>query len=221
MPSPKIDRDLLRSAVRKLTKPQLLDLLDDALDLVPKARLAGLVEPHLDTEKLRPKPRKGSRGRTGLLAEVEAFGQASLRGDYYEGFNVNSKNYREKSQGTTTWIAECERLFDRCAEHSKTGDPAETRQAFEILLDLLHRIDDGSGEFVFFADEAGSWQVGVSWLTVLPGWFRCLAATAEPEEFARLVVAVVDEHEKWDRKKHLTAARRVATPEQKRALRGA
>ena len=38
---------------------------------------------------------------------------------------------------------------------------------------------------VFFADEGGSWQVGVDWKSVLPADFRCLAETAGPEEFAR------------------------------------
>ena len=43
------------------------------------------------------------------------------------------------------------------------------------------------------APQAGSWQVGVDWAKVFPCWFECLAATAEPDEYARQVLAVVDE----------------------------
>jgi hypothetical protein len=98
------------------------------------------------------------------------------------------------------------------------SDPAEVCQAFDVLLALLDRIDEGL-DIIFFADEGGSWQVGADWAKVLPAWFTSLSATAEPEEYARRVVEVVDKHEKYRRDKHLAKARRIATPAQRKALR--
>ena len=44
---------------------------------------------------------------------------------------------------------------------------------------------------IFFADEGGSWMVGVDWRQVLPAWFRVLSATASPAEIARRFEAFV------------------------------
>jgi hypothetical protein len=48
-----------------------------------------------------------------------------------------------------------------------------------------------SDEVIFFADEAGSWQVGVDWRTVFPAYFAayfgCLAEAAAADEFAKPV----------------------------------
>ena len=65
------------------------------------------------------------------------------------------------------------------------------REAFDLLFALLRHIDACEDDVIFFADEGGSWQVGVSWKNVLPAYFRCLAETAGPEEFAREVGAAI------------------------------
>ena len=36
------------------------------------------------------------------------------------------------------------------------------REAFELLLGLLRRIDKGD-DVIFFADDEGSWRIGVDW----------------------------------------------------------
>jgi len=166
--------------------------------------------------KLRP----DAKAKAPLLAEVHAFERASLEGEYYESFNVNSKNFLETSTGTRAWIAECRRLLGRCIEANKVPR-AEVRDALERILGLLRHIDEGHDDIVFFADEGGSWQVGVDWAKVFPCWFTCLAATAPPEDYARHVLAAVDEFERFHRDKHLATARRIATPEQRKALQAA
>jgi hypothetical protein len=77
----------------------------------------------------------------------------------------------EKSRGTETWIAECERLFKRCAAAAKKRPDSEAREAFDILFGLLRRIDEAHDEIVFFADEGGSYEVFVDWKNVLPAYF--------------------------------------------------
>jgi hypothetical protein len=72
---------------------------------------------------------------------------------------------------------------------------------------------------VFFADEAGSWQVGVAWREALPAYFQCLASGTSGEEFASEVDRTITDFADYERPKHLAAARRVASAEQKAALR--
>jgi len=119
---------------------------------------------------------------------------------------------------------QCERLFQRSAAAVGRNDPAEVCQAFDILSALLDHLDEGRDDIVFFADEGGSWEVVVDWQKVLPAWFTCLAATAGPGAYARRVVScrvveIVDKHDEYRRDKHLAKARRIATPEQRKALR--
>jgi hypothetical protein len=216
MPQRGIDRDKLRAAIRKLGDEHVCYMLDDAFDLLPESKLVKLVGQYLDVAKLRP----DAKAKGTLLAEVQTFERASLEGEYYESFNVSSKNFLETSTGTRAWIAECRRLLGRSIEAKKVS-PAEVRDALERIFGLLRHIDEGHDDIVFFADEGGSWQVGVDWAKVFPCWFACLAATAAPEEYARQVLAAVDEFEKFRRGKHLATARRIATPEQRKALRAA
>jgi hypothetical protein len=92
------------------------------------------------------------------------------------------------------------------------------RGAFDILFGLLDRIDDCLDDVVFFADEGGSWQVGIDWDKVLPPWFEVLAATAPPEEYAERITYLLEQHYRYGRDKMLAVARETATPEQREAL---
>jgi hypothetical protein len=58
----------------------------------------------------------------------------------------------------------------------------------------------------------------VDWQTVLSAWITCLSATAEPDEYSRRIVDVVDRFVKYDRDKHLTTAARKASAAQREAL---
>jgi hypothetical protein len=155
---------------------------------------------------------------SSLLTEVNRFEKASLAGEYYESFGVNSQNYRQPSTGTSAWIAEYLRLLDRCVLNAKTSNPSEVREAMDILFDLLSHIDKGHDDVIFFADESGSWQVGVDWAKVLPVWFQVLSATSEPEEYAERITALLSRHYRHGRDKMLAIARRTATTHQRNAL---
>ena len=187
--------------------------LGEALDLVPDAKLAKLVGKYLDLKGLHLE----AGPRADLFGEVEDFKTRSLAGAFYEGFNVNSKNCMELSKGTRAWIADCCRFLDSLVEMPAKGDAAKVAAAFEVLFDLLRRIDEGE-EILFFADEGGSWQVGVDWTRVLPAWFRCLSRTTSAEVYARRVEQVVEGLGLPGRAGHLQAAGRLATPAQRKAL---
>ena len=83
--------------------------LDEAIDLLPPAKLHKIVRKYLDLKRLHPDSEKATKA--SLLANVKAFEKASLAGEYYESFDVNSKNFMEQSRGTTHWIAEFRRLL--------------------------------------------------------------------------------------------------------------
>lgn len=219
MSEPRIDREKLRAAIRKLGDEYVFYMLDDAIDLLPPAKLAKLVGQYLDLKRLQP-DRLAEKGKRPLVSLVKDFDARSRAGEYYESFNVNSKNYMDSSPGTRSFIADCRRLLDRCIAETGKAEPAETRASFEILFALLRHIDQGHDDVVFFADEGGSWQVGVDWTKVFSAWFRCLSRTAAPEDFAQLVVDVVDDFERHDRSRHIATARKLGTAAQRRALEG-
>ena len=98
--------------------------------------------------------------------------------------------------------------------------PAEAREAFDTLFGLLDYIDEGNDDVIFFADEGGSWQVGVDWARVLPPWFRVLSATAAPSEYAERISTLLEHHYDYGRDKMLAVARKTAKPEQREPLAG-
>ena len=214
--STEIDRDKLRAEVRKLGNEYVLYMLDDAIDLLPPAKLHEIAKKYLDLKRLRPDAENATKAN--LLADVRLFEKASLAGEYYESFPVNSRNYRQQSAGTSSWIAAFRRLLDRCVTSAKKENPTEVREAMEILIGLLDHIDEGRDDVIFFADEGGSWQVGVDWARVLPAWFKVLSVTAGPEDFAQRVTALLSRRYSYGRDKMLAVARRIATPPQRKAL---
>lgn len=211
-----IDKDKLRAAVRKLGHEYVFYMLDDAIDLLPPAKLHQIAKKYLDLKSLRPDSE--ITAKANLLTAVKDFDKASHAGEFYESFMVNSKNYMEQSEGTTAFIAEYRRLLDRCVAEEKKVTPDEARGAFDILFGLLDYIDECNDDVIFFADEGGSWQVGVDWDRVLPPWFRALSATAAPGEYAERITALLEHHYNYGRDKMLAVARKTATPEQRKAL---
>ncbi len=189
MPALPVDREKLREQVSHLPPENLLMLLDRAIDLLPAAKLrefmAGHVRPADVTADPAPKPK--------LLDVVRAFDAASRRREYYESFNVNGRNYTMKSPGTLRWLAEWQRLAELAVKESAKTPSQDTQAAFELLFGLLARIDECADDIVFFADEAGAWQVGVDWLEVLPAYARCVALVASPVDFARMILGLVEE----------------------------
>lgn len=211
-----IDIEKLRVALQRMSRGNLLIVAERAIEIAPRAKLRQLVGDMVRIDELA----EGKRGAAPLLDEVRKFHEASLRGEYYDSFDVNSKNFMEKSEGTEAFIAEFDRLVGKCARAAaEKGPRPPVREAFELLFALLRRIDEDPDSVVFFADEAGSWQVGVDWREALPAYFRCLADGVSGEDFAREVDRVITDFADYERPRHLAAARRVGNAEQKAALR--
>jgi hypothetical protein len=216
--SNEIDREKLRAAVRKLGNQYVFYMLDDAIDLLPPAKLYRIAKKYIDMKLVRPDPEKATKA--SLLTDVKRFEKASLARKYYESFAVNSRNCTQQSAGTSSWITGFRRLLDRCV--TNVGEnPTEMLEAMDILFGLLDRIDECNDDIIFFADEGGSWQVGVDWARVLPAWFKVLSVTAGPEDYAKRIKDLLSRHYSYGRDKMLALARRTATPQQRKALAGA
>ena len=91
----RVDIEKLRAALRHMSRGNLLSIANRAIELVPRARLGSLVAGRVRLDLLS----EGTRD-VSLLDEVRTFRDACLRGDYFESFDVNSKNYMDTSKGT-------------------------------------------------------------------------------------------------------------------------
>jgi hypothetical protein len=211
-----IDRHKLRLEIRKLANEHVYCMLNDAIDLLPSAKLHKIAKKYLDLKRVCVDA--GNAAKTSLLTDVKLFERASLAGEYYESFDVNSKNCTQQSNGTSAWIASYHRILDRCLNSSRDSDLKELGEAMDILFRLLDRIDECNDDIIFFADEGGSWQVGVDWPRVLPAWFKVRSAIDEPEDFAKRITALLSRRYRHGLDKMLAIARRRATPQQRKAL---
>lgn len=107
--------------------------------------------------------------------------------------------------------------MDSCVAQGKAGPADVVREAFEVLFDLVRRIDSGE-DWLFFADEGGSWMFGLQHRVLLSAYFKCLAATAKPNEYARAVEVAADALVRHDKELAFGLARKAATTEQRRAM---
>ena len=211
-----IDISLLRKSIRtQLEIEDLLNLLDRAIELIPQERLPELIEGFFDPILLSV----DQLSEHTLLEDVLNFHSDSLGGLYYEDFEVNSKNFMERSRGTINWITEHQRLLNRCLQDSSQEDPKQIRQAFDLLFNLLDEIDECRDDIIFFADEAGAWQVGVEWDEVLPCYFKILAAVAQPSEYAEGVIKLVKSHANYNSDNYFKLALEVAKKPQQKILK--
>lgn len=211
-----IDLGKLRACLRTLRDEDVFLMLDDAMEQISPENLEKVVRPYLDPERLRLDG--ATIGPARLAASVQAFADATRAGDFYESFDVNSKNCTKLSRGTLAWISTFRRLIDRCVAAVEKEPASEVLDALGVLLGLLELIDDCGHEVLFFADEGGSWLVGVDWGQVLPVWIRVLSASTDAEEFA---TAVVDRHRRLPAQARTgfhALAESLATPVQAAAL---
>jgi hypothetical protein len=181
-------------------------MLADAMEVLTNEQLAAIACRYIPLEQLKPDVPVET---LDVLAEVQRFAQASRRREYYEAFRVDSRNCTELSGGTTAWISDLDRHLRRCMREASGPDPRRVVEAFEVLFDLVRRIDSGNEEILFFADEGGSWLFGIDWPKTIEAYASCLARICAPAEFATKTVAVIDEFEMHDRERLLAVASRA------------
>jgi hypothetical protein len=128
-----------------------------------------------------------------LLDAVRSFVECARRGDYYDPVFCSGRHYDAWPRATHNFSARLDLLFERCKAEASSGDPAEICTAYEHLFQLVRHIDECRDDVVFFADEAGSGQLGIAWASVLPPYLRCLSGLLGPNELAARKAALVEE----------------------------
>lgn len=209
-----IDRDKVRTEARKLDGTGLRVWLDRAIDRLPDEAFPELIADYVHLRDVLA----DEATQPDLLRAIREFHRESMAGRYYQSFNVNSRNCVEKSRGTEIFIAEHSRLVDACLRAERAGDLETAAEGLELLIGLMREIDRCERDIVFFADEAGSWQVGVLWDRVLPAWFRSLSPEMDAHEWAETVVDALNDFAGHQVSELLAAARDAGTPEQRAAL---
>jgi len=125
-----IDIEKLRVALRRMSRGNLLIVAERAIEIAPRAKLHQLVGDMVRVSD----PAEGKRGAAPLLDEVRKFHAASLGGEYYDTFDVNSKNFMEKSEGTEAFIAELDRLIGKCVRAAEKGPRPPVREVLRAAL---------------------------------------------------------------------------------------
>ncbi|CUI07667.1 hypothetical protein IV454_14520 [Massilia antarctica] len=210
-----IDFTAVRAELRALNRSSLLIIAERAVELIPEAQLSTLLN---DVVRLTARPSKSGNAPVSLLEEVRAFYDAAMAGNYYETVEINNRSRQEQSEGTDAFIAECHRLLHQCIRAADREAPSEAGVSFELLFGLLSHIDEGNDDVLFFANDGSSSDVGVDWRAALPAYFRCLARTSSPEEFARTVEQAIADFVICDRSWYLDVARTVANDAQRITL---
>ena len=123
----KIDRTKVRAAIRKLGDEYVYYMLDEAVDLLSDEQLARLVAKYIRRDGFAPDVDAGSK--PDLFAVIKEFERATLAGEFYDAFNVNSQNFTSVSNGTRAWIAECNRLLDQLAAVASHNEPQRVVEA--------------------------------------------------------------------------------------------
>lgn len=208
-----IDYTAVRAELRNLSRGSLLVIAERAAELLPAEQLSVLLGEIVNIEATTLAP------VAALIDDTRQFVNAAMAGHYYEAVEINNRGRQEQSSGTDAFDAEFDRLVRRYALAPEQGQFAATRESVELLLDLLRYIDEGNDNVLFFADDSSSLNVSVNWHSLLPTYFKCLAAILPPVEFARTVVSTIDEFVSYEREHHLAAAHAVSSDAQRDALR--
>ena len=202
----RVDLERLRHSLQGLSRGDLLVVAQRALELVPNAMLPVLLGDRMQIDA----PVDVGAEATSLLEAVRRFHATSMSGHYYEAFPVSARTCTKQSNGTDAFMAEFDRLVVWCVRETDIGQRAAVREAFELLFGLLRHIDQCHDDVIFFADEGGSWTVGVPWRCVFPAYFRCLAETAGADEFARTADQAIKDFAEHDRSHLLAEALRAS-----------
>lgn len=215
MTSRMTDMEQVRRELRTLSRGRLLIIAERAAELAPPTQLKALLGDFIDSEVLDATPPSGR----SLLDEVREFHAGSLAGEYYESLPVNARNCTEQSKGTDAFMATFDRLMTACIRDTEMGPRLPVLEAFDLLFDLLRHIDEGHDDVILFADEGGSYEVGVNWRRALPAYFLCLAENNSAQQFAQAVDQVIADFADNDRAHHLAEACRRADEGQRAAVR--
>lgn len=205
-------KELLFKYLKEQKASVLLELLEKVYD-------------HMDTNQRRyvfgniakEIPREKIAGQN-LLEEIQQFHRDSLAGVYYAPFEINSKNFTHVPEETEEWFERLGDLLKDSVNLTGQGKYSIACKCFGLLYELIFAME--SGQEIVFAEELGGWMIPGDEKEYLTSYLKSLGAmNLSPEEFTEVVLPLVrrDSYSSFIHKVY-TAARRVATDEQKKYL---
>jgi len=134
-----------------------------------------------------------------LVQEVSDFYKSSLKGDYYEPFDIGSKNYMDIPEGTSRWCNEYGIHLDQTSQLSLQGLHHQAIKCFQLLFDLIDKLGQDK---IIFADEVGSWMVGGNDEQAVECYIVSLAKVCSPSDFTKHMVVLLkkDSYESFKNK---------------------
>jgi hypothetical protein len=206
-----VDEQEVFAYLQKQKKAVLLDYLHSAFDAMNAMQRRAVFA---DTVRRPTKaPVKGEQ----LREEISDFRRASLAGEYYAPFDVNSKNFMHVPEETREWCDRFARFLADASQLTGRGEHTQAVACFAVLYELIDALD--WGKEIIFAEEAGSWMIPADKKVWLKAYLTSLAATATPEAFTAAALPLL----KWDSGNSFSgqayaSALKVANPQQKTHL---
>jgi len=181
------------------------EVMDDDQRAEVIGSLAQQIPPTMQTVEVDPDE---------VLEEIEDFRAASLAGNHYEPFAINSKNWRHIPDGTREWFDDLGDLLADCVQLTRQGQHGAAVECFAILWALILQMENGAK--IVFGDEIGGWMIPGDKKQHLRAYLESLAATATPEAFTQAVTPLLvrDSHQSFSGQVYQSAAD-FAGPEQR------
>lgn len=199
--------------LKKRKSSELIKLLDDCYSCM-KTRDISAVFGHIESKL---PVNKSPNGGNKLLKSVNKFRDASLNGEYYAPFDINSKNYMDVPEETDMWFEQLGDLLTDSTHLSNHGDHINAVKCFEILYMLMEKID--RGEEIVFADELGMWMLPINEEPCINAYFKSAAAVYDPDKYVKAVLPIIrsDGYSSFKNKAY-DKAKRAANKSQKLLL---
>src|SRR3954454_12937212 len=132
-----VDWARISGILKRQKKAALLELLEQAFyEMEPKQQRAVFGE-------LTKKPPTAKAKGAELLEEVVEFDRDSRARQYYQSFNINSKNFNHIPDKTDEWFDRLGDLLTETSKLTRQGDHATAVGCFDRLCALIETMEDG------------------------------------------------------------------------------
>jgi len=175
-----MNKEKLFTYLKEQPASELLELLDACYCHMKTGEIQSVFG-DLEDKFLAEAPSDGEE----ILNSVQKFIAASLNGDYYAPFDINSKNFMNVPEETDMWFEKLAELLTESLQLSQQGDHISAVKCFGALYELIDTVM-ASGELVF-ADELGMWMLPIRQEPCIKAYLESAAAILEPEEYVEVV----------------------------------
>lgn len=139
-------------ALEKNGKAELLKLLQDAYFEMNAEQRQSVFGSYVSNKIANTRLEQADAN--DILNAIKDFYKEYIAGAYYSPFNINSKNYRKLPEETKKWYNQIDIFLEESSQLTKQGFHNEAIQCFQILFDLIDKLDKGDDEIIF-GDEIG------------------------------------------------------------------